>query len=155
MTPWPDAAPSFSERVYVPVYSNIYWGSGETVTELSVTLSIRNVDPQRPIALLSIAYYDSEGTLVREYLDAPAELSPRGTADFVIERHDEIGGSGANFLVEWGAEGAAYEPVMESVMLGQIGSASISFVSQGRTLVEHGVGAAVQGDRGQSGVTAP
>jgi len=138
LTPWPDAEPTFTERVYVPVYSNIYWGSGETVTELSVTLSVRNVDPQRPIALLSIGYYDSEGSLVREYLDKPAGLSPMGTADFVIERNDETGGAGANFLVEWGAESAVYEPVMESVMLGQIGSASISFVSQGRTLTEHG-----------------
>lgn len=77
-----------------------------------------NVDPQRPIALLSIAYYDSTGALVREYLDGPAELSPMGTADLVIERDDETGGAGANFLVEWGAGSAAYGPVMESIMLG-------------------------------------
>src|SRR5690606_39179584 len=93
LTPWPDVATSFTERVYVPVYSSIYWGSGETVTEMSVTLSVRNVDPQRPIALLSIAYYDSEGALVREYLDEPAALAPMGTWDFVIERRDEIGGA--------------------------------------------------------------
>ena len=131
-------APAFTDRVYVPVYSSIYWGSGETVTDLSATLSIRNVDPERPILLLAIDYYDSRGHLVRQYLKEPSSLAPLGTIDYVIERIDASGGAGANFLVEWGAVGRVYEPVMESVMLGQIGSAGISFVSQGRPLREVG-----------------
>lgn len=138
LTPDPDAAPAFTDRVYVPVYSSIYWGSGETVTELSATLSIRNTDPQQPILLMSISYYDSQGALVRQYLEQPASLPAMATVDFVIERRDETGGAGANFLVEWGAAGEVYEPVMESVMLGQIGSVGISFTSQGRTLRKRG-----------------
>ncbi len=138
LTPAAGVVPAFTDRVYIPVYSSIYWGSGEMVTDLSATLSIRNTDPLRPILLLSIDYYDSHGQLVRHYLREPSSLAPMGTIDFVIERTDAAGGAGANFLVEWGAADRAYEPIMESVMLGQTGSAGISFVSQGRPLRERG-----------------
>ena len=138
LSPAPGVFPAFTERVYVPVYSSIYWGSGEMITDLSATLSIRNTDPERAILLLSVDYYDSRGERVRRYLSEASRLAPMGTLEFVIERTDAAGGAGANFLVEWGAADRAYEPVMESVMLGQIGSAGISFVSQGRPLRERG-----------------
>jgi len=117
---------------YIPIYSHIYWGQSTMQTDLSATLSIRNVDPVNPLILLKIDYYDSRGSKIREYLDAPAELAHMATVDFMIERADSAGGSGANFIVEWGARGPIAEPVMESVMLGQIGTAGISFLSPGR-----------------------
>lgn len=120
--------------VYVPIYSHIYWGQTTMQTDLSVTLSIRNADPVSPLILLKVDYYDSVGSKIREYLDAPAELSRMATVDFMIEREDRAGGSGANFIVEWGARGPIAEPVLESVMLGQIGNAGISFLSPGRAV---------------------
>lgn len=117
---------------YIPIYSHIYWGQPNMQTDLSATLSIRNADPVNPLILLRIDYYDSLGSRIREYLDTPAELAQMATVDFMIERADSAGGSGANFIVEWGARGPIAEPVMESVMLGQIGTAGISFLSPGR-----------------------
>ena len=117
---------------YIPIYSHIYWGQPNMQTDLSATLSIRNADPVNPLILLRIDYYDSLGSRIREYLDTPAELAHMATVDFMIERADSAGGSGANFIVEWGARGPIAEPVMESVMLGQIGTAGISFLSPGR-----------------------
>ena len=119
-------------ETYVPVYSNIYWGQSTSVTELSATVSVRNVDVTRPLILTHVDYYDSRGKLIRQYLDAPTELEPMGTVEWVIEVHDTEGGSGANFMVGWGAPGPIARPVMESIMLGQISSFAISFVSQGR-----------------------
>lgn len=121
-------------EVYVPVYSNIYWGEAEMATELSATISIRNADAKRPLVLISVTYYDSVGKPIRQFLDGVKELDPMATLEFVIERHDTAGGSGANFVVDWGSPGPIAEPVMEAIMLGQIGNAGISFVSPGRPI---------------------
>jgi hypothetical protein len=123
---------ALQEQTYIPVYSNIFWGEPDVVTELSVVVSIRNVDAHVPLILTTVDYYGSQGNLIRKYLDAPQRLDPMGTVELVIERRDTEGGAGANFLVDWGAESAIAEPVMESIMLGQIGTSGISFLSPGR-----------------------
>ncbi|MEZ5392359.1 MAG: DUF3124 domain-containing protein [Bryobacterales bacterium] len=119
-----------SGEVYVPIYSNVYWGRSGGVMEISATLSVRNVDARRPLVLTHVDYYDSRGKLIRKYLDAPVLLDPMGTVEWMIDVHDTEGGSGANFIVGWGAQGPIARPVMEAIMLA--GSRGISFVSQGR-----------------------
>ena len=121
------------ESTYIPVYSNIHWGGRNVVTELAATISIRNVDADRPLVLLSATYYDSLGQPIEDYVAETMELDPMSTVEFIVERADTRGGSGANFLVEWGSTGAIDEPVMEAIMLGQMGNAGISFVSRSRT----------------------
>lgn len=134
----PSSTPSDGLRVhgtvYVPVYSSIHWGSTDATTELSATLSVRNTDGQQPLVMTSVKYFDSLGNLLDEYLEGAMELDPMATVEFVINRSDKRGGNGANFVVEWGGTGAIAEPVMEAVMLGQTGTAGISFVSQGRSI---------------------
>ncbi|MEZ5402760.1 MAG: DUF3124 domain-containing protein [Bryobacteraceae bacterium] len=137
LAPLPDAAgyvPRIGKLVYVPVYSNIYWGFDGQSTELAATLSIRNVNLKHPIVVHSVKYYDSAGTLVREYVHAPSTLAPMSTADFVIQRRDTTGGPGANFLVQWSSPFDIDEPLIESVMIGQHGNAGISFSGMGRVL---------------------
>jgi hypothetical protein len=57
------------------------------------------------------------------------------TADFVIQRRDTSGGTGASFLVEWSAaQDDVDEPLVEAVMVGQHGNAGISFSGMGRAL---------------------
>jgi hypothetical protein len=119
-------------EVYIPIYSHIYWGRSTRQTDLSATLSIRNADRENGLILLKVDYYDSLGEKIREYVDSPVELAAMATVDFVIDVDDSVGGSGANFIVEWGAREPIAEPIMESVMLGQIGSRGISFLSPGR-----------------------
>jgi hypothetical protein len=119
---------------YVPIYSSIYWGAGvkKDLIELTATLSIRNVSLQSPIVLDSVDYYNSVGSKVRSYLPSPMELGPMASAEFVIMRADTSGGPGANFLVYWSAVEGAEEPLTEAVMLGQSGSAGISFLTSGK-----------------------
>ena len=119
---------------YIPIYSDIYWGQSSTHTDLSATLSIRNTDSANPLILLKVDYYDSLGDRIRQYVESPSELAPMATVDFVIDREDRSGGSGANFTVEWAARGPITEPVMESVMLGQVGGRGVSFLSPGRAV---------------------
>ena len=124
-----------SERhlVYVPSYSHIYYHGGAPLP-LETTLSIRNIDRHRPVYLNSIEYFDTQGKLVKKYLDHVIKLAPIQTIEFLVEDRDSSGGSGANFLVEWIAEDKVDQPLIETVMIGTSGSQAISFVRTGREI---------------------
>ncbi len=123
------------QTVYVPVYSHIYADGGRPHL-LEATLSVRNVDPNNPIALKSVKYFDTQGNLIKEYLDEELAVAALATASFLVEKRDIRGGSGANFIVVWDAEQPVYEPLIEAVMVGFADANSISFTSPGRALVE-------------------
>jgi hypothetical protein len=127
--------------IYVPAYSEIYYAADRTLG-LAITLSVHNTDLNHPIVLTSVRYYDAQGQLVKEFLSQPQQLQPLVATDFFIEQHDTSGGVGANFIVEWVAEQAVYEPVVEAVMIGTISSQGISFVSPGRVITQTGSGLA-------------
>jgi hypothetical protein len=59
-------------------------------------------------------------------------LKPLGTIEMFVANEDLRGGTGANFVVDWAADGPMSEPVVEAVMIGVLGTTSYSFVSQGR-----------------------
>lgn len=119
-----------STRLYVPVYSQIYTRDSTRNADLATTLSVRNVDPEAAIEVLAVRYYDSDGRLVRDYLERPAVLAPLATRSYVVDERDQAGGVGANFLVTWRGEGAS-EPLVEAVMISTARSQGISFVSRG------------------------
>ena len=118
------------QTVYVPVYSHVYFHGGAPYL-LETTLSIRNIDPGRPIYLASVEYYDTDGKLVATHLDQTIGLAPLQTIEFLVERRDSSGGSGANFLVRWLGDDQTVKPVVEAVMVGTSGHQAISFVRSG------------------------
>lgn len=122
------------ETVYVPAYSHIYHGNREAPVLLSVTLSMRNTDPGTPISITTVDYYDSKGKLLKHFLSSPLVLGPLGSDRFVIAQNDESGGSGANFIVRWQADGLANPPIIETVMIGTQSQLGISFTSRGQAL---------------------
>jgi hypothetical protein len=116
------------------VYSHIYVGEGDPEL-LSTLLSIRNSGPERAITVTSLRYYGTKGDLVQEYVEGSLRLGPLETMEFLVEKPDTRGGSGANFILAWRADEPVYEPIVEAVMVG--GSAgNISFKSLGRPLAE-------------------
>ena len=123
------------QTVYVPVYSHIYADGGKPHL-LETTLSIRNLDPARSISVKSVKYFDTNGALVKQYVSNAIGLAPLATAEFLVEKRDVRGGSGANFIVVWDAKEPVYEPMVEAVMVGFSDSRSVSFTSPGRALVE-------------------
>jgi hypothetical protein len=102
--------------------------------ELAATLSVRNTDRANPIAVQEIAYYNSDGKPVKQYLDRPLHLSPLASRSFVVDRSDTTGGSGASFIVRWTASKPVTDPVVEAVMISAAISQGISFVSVGRVI---------------------
>jgi hypothetical protein len=124
------------QLVFVPAYSEIFYGVASQTLELTTTLAIHNTDLENPIIVRSVRYYDTDGDLVREHIEQPVELSPMATIGFVVEARDTRGGWGANFLVEWGAEVPVHEPVIEAIMVSSRGTEGVSFISLGRVVSE-------------------
>jgi hypothetical protein len=124
------------QLVFVPAYSEVILVSSPAL-QLSTTLAIHNTDPEHAIIIQSVRYYNTDGELVREFIESPSELKPLATTGFVIPSDDTSGGWGANFLVEWVAEEPVYEPVIEAVMVSTRGTEGVSFISEGRVVSEH------------------
>ena len=122
------------QTVYVPAYSHIYSGNREQVFLLTVTLSIRNVNLTHPITVTKVEYYETQGTLLKKYLDIPVSLKPLESTRYIVPQKDEAGGSGANFIVEWRSETAVNPPVIEAVMIGTEAQQGISFISRGQVI---------------------
>jgi len=119
-----------TQLVYVPVYSHVYYQGGSPYS-LETTLSIRNADPAQAIFVKSVEYYDTSGKLVKTHLDQTIRLAPLQTIEFLVERRDSSGGSGANFLVEWMGERQTNRPLVEAVMVGTAGNQAICFERTG------------------------
>ena len=127
----PDQLPN-QHSVYVPAYSHIY-SQGGSPYQLETTLSIRNVNLESPIYVSSVKYFDTSGKLASTFVDRLIKLEPLQTIEFLVERRDSSGGSGANFLVDWMAKPDVDHPLIETVMVGVSGTQGISF---GRVGVE-------------------
>lgn len=126
--------PAIGQIIYVPVYSHIYYQDQQRVIDLAVTLSIRNTDGEQAIRIDAVLYYDSDGNLVRSYLNEPLPLGAMASTAFVVDEDDRTGGVGANFIVAWSSEAQPTPPVVEAVMISAASAQGISFVSVGRVL---------------------
>lgn len=122
------------QTIYVPVYSHIYHHNRQEIFNLAVTLSIRNTDLNNSLIVTSVGYYDSDGKLVKQYLERPIQLDALASYDFFVNRNDTSGGVGANFIVEWVAQTKISEPIVEAVMIGTDYQQGISFISPGRVI---------------------
>jgi Protein of unknown function (DUF3124) len=119
--------------VYVPAYSMIRIMSGRSRVDLATTLSIHNTSRDKPLLLELVDHHNTDGGLIQAYLDEPVAIKPLGTIEIFVAHEDHRAGMGANFVVDWAADGPITEPVIEAVMIGTQGTATYSFVSQGRS----------------------
>lgn len=115
---------------YVPVYSSIFHGNRDRVINLAVTLSIRNIDNSGSISVYSIDYYNSDGELIRNYLNTEKVLKPYQTMNVIVKESDTQGGNTAGFVVKWGAGKNVNDLFIEAVMIGTYPQ-GISFTSRG------------------------
>jgi hypothetical protein len=123
--------------LYVPAYSVVFSGTSESTKRLAVTLTIHNTDFEHPIIVQSVRYYNTDGEFLSDYVQEPVEVAPLATIGFIVPDDDITGGWGANFIVEWGAEQAVYEPIVEAVMISSGGTTQgVSMISPGRVLSE-------------------
>ena len=126
---------SKGQILYVPAYSHIYSGNREKPFLLTVTLSIRNIDPKHQINITLVDYYETQGKLLKKYIKSPIKLNPLESLRYVIPERDESGGSGANFIIEWHSDKRVNRPIIESIMIGTQSGQGVSFTSRGREIL--------------------
>lgn len=126
---------SKGQYIYVPAYSHVYSGDRERPFLLTVTLSIRNINPKHQIKIILVDYYETQGKLLKKYIDKPITLKPLESLRYVIPEKDKSGGSGANLIVEWQSDKFVNPPIIESIMIGAQTQQGISFTSRGREIL--------------------
>lgn len=125
---------SKGQVLYVPAYSHIYSGNRERPFLLTVTLSIRNIDPKHQIKIILVDYYETQGKLLKKHIDKPIALKSLESVRYVIPEKDKSGGSGANFIIEWRSDIFVNPPIVEAIMIGTQSSQGISFTSRGQEI---------------------
>jgi hypothetical protein len=119
-----------TKKVYLPIYSNIYQSKRNDRTSLTSTMSIHNTSETDTLFITRIDYYNTEGELVKKYLDDPIYVNTFETIEYVVDEKDDSGGSGANFVIEWYGSNKL-NPLFQAVMIGGLGSKSFSFTTEG------------------------
>jgi hypothetical protein len=111
---------STGQHLYLPIYAVIQYGDRDrsgAARELPVSslVSIHNTDLDRPIRLLAARYFATDGKFLRNFVTAPRVLKPMETVEFLVERSDVVGGSGANFVIQWDAAVPASPPLVQAL----------------------------------------
>jgi Protein of unknown function (DUF3124) len=129
-------APSQGQLIYVPVYSQIFFGDRQQPFNLAITLSLRNTDLASPIEITSVRYYDEKGKLIKEYAPPAVTIAPLAAARFFVKQSDVAAGSEPCFVVRWQAPQKVSPPIVEGLMVGTSFGQGISFTATGRVLQE-------------------
>ena len=116
---------------YLSVYSEIYQRSDQLTYNLTATVSIRNISSTDSVFILHANYYNTQGELIRTYLNDPVFIQPLETIEIVIGEEDRTGGTGANFIFDWATRSGVHEPLFEAVMISTTGQQGLSFTTQG------------------------
>jgi hypothetical protein len=104
------------QKVYVPVYSEIYHLGGDKRFLLTVTAVVRNTSLQDTVYVNTVNYYDSGGSLLRKYLQHTISVAPLASAAFIVEYLENQGGAGASFVIDWGSNSTDAKPLIQAVM---------------------------------------
>ncbi|MEQ9424846.1 MAG: DUF3124 domain-containing protein [Cyclobacteriaceae bacterium] len=120
-----------SGTTYLSAYSQIYSRSEDMMHNLTVTVSMRNMNTADSIYIISAQYYHTDGKLVKAYFEEPIFLKPMETVEIVISEIDEAGGTGGNFLFDWKTNPNVNAPHFEAVMISTMGQQGLSFLTHG------------------------
>ncbi len=119
---------------YLSVYAQIYSHTAERISNLTVTVSLRNLDRQDTVYVERATYFDTHGQELREYAAQPIFIAPMETLEIIIDEQDAAGGTGGNFVFDWRKAAASAEPLFEAVMISTSGQQGLSFVTQGQKI---------------------
>jgi len=125
---------SFQDTLYVPIYSDIYVDQRNQNTLLAATLSIRNTSYVDSLIISKIEYFNTTGDLVRSYVENSISIPPMATINYVVEKDDDTGGPGANFIVVVNSRNREVNPLIQAVMIGESGNKGFAFTTNGHSI---------------------
>ncbi|WP_434352899.1 DUF3124 domain-containing protein [Psychrobacter sp. HD31] len=121
---------AYQQSFYVPIYSDIYLSEQNPKILMTAVLSIRNTSQSNALFIKNIDYFNTEGKLVKQVLNQTIKIMPMGTYNFNLQKQDDTGGSGANFLITTGAK-KNIQPIIQAVMIGNYGNKAFAFSVDG------------------------
>lgn len=122
---------AYKQTFYVPIYSDIYIDRYNEKVLLSATLSIRNTTLEKSLYINKIDYYGTNGELIKSYIKNSIKLPPMATLNYIVEKEENKGGPGADFIIEVEALDDTVKPVIEAVMIGNFNNKAFAFNTQG------------------------
>ncbi len=142
---------SKGQIIYVPAYSHIYSVDSKKPFMLTVTLSIRNIDPLHTIGISIVDFFSSQGKLRTQFIETPILLKPFASERFIVPMKERGAGSGAHFLVHWQSDAYVNPPITESIMIGTQAQQGLSFTSRGVPILDSKVHSLPKDRKAQSG----
>ena len=125
----------YKQTFYVPIYSDIYTDRDNRKVLLSATLSVRNTTLKKSLYINKIDYYGTDGTFIKSYLNGPIKLPAMATLNYIVEKEEDKGGSGANFIIEVEGIDDTVTPVIEAVMIGNFSNKGFAFSTVGTPVI--------------------
>ncbi len=125
---------SNGQYLYLPIYAFIWYGNLDTTgvakqLPVSALISIHNTDMEKPLKVLAARYYSTEGKFLRNFVSPPRILKPMETLEILVERRDVVGGSGANFVIQWESEVPISPPLVQALHAELQTNRAISFIT--------------------------
>jgi hypothetical protein len=121
-------------KSYLSVYSQMYSYTQHRKYNLTGMISMRNVSETDTIYLTKADYYDTQGSKIRTYFDYPIFVKPLETLEIVIDQVDVEGGTGSNFIFDWGIPANCPEPLFDGLMNSMQGTQGVSFTTSGKRI---------------------
>lgn len=125
---------AYEDIIYVPIYSDIYVDAQNQNKLLAATLSIRNTSFEDSLFVTKLDYFNTQGESVKSFIHNPISLPPMATVNYVIEKEDDSGGAGANFIVELSARNPGIQPIIQAIMIGEYGNKGFAFSTDGYSI---------------------
>jgi hypothetical protein len=115
---------------YLPAYSSAAISGGKKTIPLTITVSFRNTDPNSSITVTRVAYYDSDGALVKDYLEQSQVVQKLSSVEFIVPERDLTGGTSASFVIDYFLDSKEMNgPVINGVHINS--NSGISFITEG------------------------
>jgi hypothetical protein len=102
------------QQIYVPVNLESHTRNGHR--NIRTILKIRNTSSTDSAYLTRIDYYDTQGLLIKEFLEAAILVKPMATKEIVV-KNNQFQTKGDNFLVHWHSNDPAHSPFVQTVSL--------------------------------------
>ena len=119
---------------YLSVYSQIYSFSENAIHDLTATVSFHNTRSSENIIITKADYFNTDGDIIKSYVNNPVYIRPLETLQIVIAEEDEDGGTGGNFIFDWAKAPETSEPLFEAVMISTVGQQGLSFTTTGKRI---------------------
>ena len=100
------------KQVYVPV--NLQGVAKKNKPVAKAVLKVRNTSFLDSIYLSRVDYYDTNGRLLKNFIDSILLIKPMTTADFTV-KSDAFKEVGDNFIVQWHASELVQKPIIQVV----------------------------------------